>query len=24
MRLCVYCGSNTGNVPAFADAARQL
>lgn len=24
MRLCVYCGSNTGNVPAFADAARHL
>ena len=24
MRLCVYCGSNTGNVPAFAAAARQL
>jgi uncharacterized protein (TIGR00730 family) len=24
MRLCVYCGSNTGNVPAFATAARQL
>ena len=24
MRLCVYCGSNTGNVPAFAVAARQL
>jgi hypothetical protein len=24
MRLCVYCGSNTGNVPAFADTARHL
>jgi uncharacterized protein (TIGR00730 family) len=24
MRLCVYCGSNTGNVPAFAAAARHL
>lgn len=24
MRLCVYCGSNTGNVPAFADAARHV
>jgi uncharacterized protein (TIGR00730 family) len=24
MRLCLYCGSNTGNVPAFAAAARQL
>jgi uncharacterized protein (TIGR00730 family) len=24
MRLCVYCGSNTGNLPAFADTARHL
>jgi uncharacterized protein (TIGR00730 family) len=24
MRLCVYCGSNTGNVPEFAEAARHL
>jgi len=23
-RLCVYCGSNTGNKPVFVDAARQL
>jgi uncharacterized protein (TIGR00730 family) len=24
MRLCVYCGSNTGNAPEFAEAARHL
>lgn len=24
MRLCVYCGSNFGNVPSFMDSARQL
>jgi uncharacterized protein (TIGR00730 family) len=23
-RLCVYCGSNTGNLPVFAEAARAL
>ncbi|MDH4047216.1 MAG: TIGR00730 family Rossman fold protein [Gammaproteobacteria bacterium] len=23
-RLCVYCGSNTGNKPVYVDAARQL
>jgi uncharacterized protein (TIGR00730 family) len=23
-RLCVYCGSNKGNKPVFAEAARQL
>lgn len=23
-RLCVYCGSNKGNKPVYADAARQL
>ena len=24
MRICLYCGSNTGSDPAFADAARRL
>jgi uncharacterized protein (TIGR00730 family) len=24
MRLCVYCGSNTGNAPEFVEAARHL
>lgn len=24
MRLCVYCGSNSGSVPAFAETARQV
>ncbi len=24
MRLCVYCGSNTGNMTEFTDAARHL
>lgn len=24
MRLCVYCGSNTGNAPEFAETARHL
>jgi len=23
-RLCVFCGSNAGAVPAFADAAARL
>ena len=23
-RVCVYCGSNTGNKPAYAEAAREL
>ena len=23
-RICVYCGSNTGNRPVYADAAREL
>jgi uncharacterized protein (TIGR00730 family) len=23
-RICVYCGSNTGNRPVFADVAKQL
>jgi uncharacterized protein (TIGR00730 family) len=23
-RICVYCGSNTGNKPVYADAAREL
>jgi predicted Rossmann-fold nucleotide-binding protein len=23
-RICVYCGSNTGNLPVFADVAKQL
>ncbi|MBT8083473.1 MAG: TIGR00730 family Rossman fold protein [Gammaproteobacteria bacterium] len=23
-RICVYCGSNRGNKPAYADAAREL
>ena len=23
-RVCVYCGSNTGNSPRYADAAREL
>ncbi len=23
-RVCVYCGSNTGNGPRYADAAREL
>lgn len=23
-RICVYCGSNSGSLPAYADAARKL
>lgn len=23
-RICVYCGSNSGSLPAYADAAREL
>ncbi len=24
MRICVFCGSNTGRLPAYAEAAREL